>query len=488
MATHFAGDNPLTPSSGSEEQQGDENVECCDGGSDYAYQEIKPYTEEEIMKVIEVAVAPGKGKCMYIRHAYEPGGLILVESPLFVIVPDTDKELWNTLTSLNEAQPLMLSPLWHQAALLTIVTGTPEKIEIMKDKWVLDRNPPICEDVYRILEATCVVKPSGEFVYSNGVVVDPQLYQFFLQVWPLNAFGHSNDPNGLVIYNKISYLAHSCDASACWHHYGDDLFMLRSRRKLLPGDELTISYLGESDLLSPTHKRRELLRNWSFHCECPRCIITVDVARSFLCKTCHFGKVSFYHDRASNTIASVPCNLCEYKYSDTDITEYLELEYAYVARIETIDPGDFNDIQLVYNHARNVFKQHWCLYQLQTMLFDCYKEKGEYDKAITYMQMRINYINQVMVRPLYCMAFMYEEYADMLLAKSGINFDEEVDTATKPDIDLLNTVLDIYFRSAALLAILTGYTHPYYYNVVNKRGRVECFLNLKTDMTTQGGS
>lgn len=75
--------------------------------------------------------------CMYVRHAYEPGELILVERPLFVIVPDNDRELWAKLNSLNEQHPLQLSPIWHQAAFLTIVTGTAEQIEIMKGKWVL---------------------------------------------------------------------------------------------------------------------------------------------------------------------------------------------------------------------------------------------------------------------------------------------------------------------------------------------------------------
>lgn len=442
-----------------------------------AYGEIQPYSNEQIMSVVEVAPTPGKGNCMYVRHAYEPGELILVERPLFVIVPDNDRELWAKLNSLNEQHPLQLSPIWHQAAFLTIVTGTAEQIEIMKGKWVLDQNPPVTEDVYRILESTCIGQPNGEFVYSNGVVVDPKLYQFLLQVWPLNAFGHSSDPNGLVIYNKISYLAHSCDASACWHHHGEDLFTLRSRRKLKPGDELTISYLGEGDLLAPTHKRRELLRNWSFHCECSRCILTEDHARGFLCKVCHFGMVSFYYDRVTQTLNSIPCTMCEYKFTSQDVEEYLDLERAYVARVETIDPSDLADIQLVYNHARNVFKQHWCIYQLQTLLFECYKERGIFDQTRYYMQQRLVYVDQVMKRPLYCVAFMYEEFADMLVAHYGIDIEGTGECDVKIDIDLLNNILDIYFRSAALLAILTGYHHPYYYNVIAKRNKVEVALS-----------
>ncbi|GIX62660.1 apical complex lysine methyltransferase [Babesia caballi] len=440
-------------------------TESAEGKAVLDVLEIEPYSPEKIMSLVEIAPAPGKGRCMFVRHSYEPGGLILVERPLFVILPDSNRELWTVLTCLNERKAFQLSPLWHQAAMVTILTGTKEKLDIMRGKWVLDRNPQVSEDVYRILEATCVSRPDGTFVYSTGVIVDPKFYQFLLQVWPLNAFGHSSDPNGLVIYNKISYLAHSCDATACWHHFGDDYFMLRSRRRLRPGDELTISYLGESDLLSPTHKRRELLQNWSFQCRCTRCMVPVDSARGFLCKRCHYGRVAFYEDEASSNMVSAPCTLCEYRYTAEEIGEYIELERAYMERLEGIDTTDLLDIQQVYNHARHVFKQHWCLYQLQTLLFDCYKDRGEHEMARYYLQQRIYYADAVMLRPLYCVAFMYEEFADMLMASVGIDLDDELPEQVRIDVDLLNTIMDLYFRAGALLAVLSGYHHSYYYAV-----------------------
>ncbi|ORM39484.1 Acyl-CoA-binding domain-containing protein 6 [Babesia sp. Xinjiang] len=427
---------------------------------------IEPYSNEKILSLVEIAPAPGKGRCMFSKNGYEPGELILIERPLFVIVPDSNPDLWKTLNTLNEQQTLQLSPLWHQAALVTILTGTKEKLDIMQNKWVLDRDPPVSDDVYRILDATCVTQADGSYMYSNQVVIDPKLYQFLLQVWPLNAFGHSTDPNGLVIYDKISYLAHSCDATACWHHYGEDLFILRSRRRLNPGDELTISYLGEPDLLAPTFKRRELLQNWSFLCACPRCIETVDTSRGFLCKLCHYGRVNFYEDQSSRQMASMPCTLCEYRYNALDIKEYLDLERAYVERIEGIDSTDLWDIQQVYNNARNVFNQHWCLYQLQTLLFECYKERGDTELARFYMQQRIFFADSVMRRPLYCVAFMYEEFADMLVTSAALDMEKAELDDVEVDVDLLSTTMDSYFRAAALLAVLSGYNHPYYYSVV----------------------
>ncbi|GBE60264.1 apical complex lysine methyltransferase [Babesia ovata] len=434
-------------------------------------EDIEPFSDDKIMSLVEIAPAPGKGRCMYVRNGYEPGGLILIEKPLFVIVPNDNIEIWNTINSLHEKQPLLLSPLWHHAALITIMTGTKEKLEVMRGKWVLDPDPPVSEDVYRILEATCVAQADGTFVYSNQVVVDPKFYQFLLQVWPLNAFGHTTDPNGLVLYNKISFLAHSCDATACWHHVGDDYFVLRARRRLRPGDELTISYLGEPDLLAPTHKRRELLYNWSFYCECPRCIIPVDCARGFLCKLCRYGRVGFYQDSNSTRLVSDACTLCDYVFTESDITEYLDLERAYAERIDCIDANDLCDIQEVYNHARNVFKQHWCLYRLETLLFECFKERGEADLARYYLQQRISFADAVMRRPLYCVAFMHEEYADMLLASAGIDKESEQIPEVNVNVELLNIVMGSYFRAATLLAVLSGLNHAYYYTVLYKHNR-----------------
>lgn len=87
---------------------------------------------------------------------------------------------------------------------------------------------------------------------------------------------------------------------------------------------------------------------------------------------------------------------------------------------------------------------------------------------------------------------MYEEFADMLVAHYGIDIEGTGECDVKIDIDLLlvfkfhivhntfsNNILDIYFRSAALLAILTGYHHPYYYNVIVSFGASELITGCR---------
>ncbi|ETW56340.1 hypothetical protein PFUGPA_01669, partial [Plasmodium falciparum Palo Alto/Uganda] len=53
----------------------------------------------------------------------------------------------------------------------------------------------------------------------------------------------------------ISMLAHSCISTACWHYGENDSFVLRARINLNPGDEITISYLGDDDLYKSSNSR-----------------------------------------------------------------------------------------------------------------------------------------------------------------------------------------------------------------------------------------
>jgi hypothetical protein len=76
----------------------------------------------------------------------------------------------------------------------------------------------------------------------------------FLALWPAAA-GLAN---------------HSCSPSCCWLVVGDRL-VLRAARPLAPGDQATLSYLGQA-LTRPLFERRsELKEVYGFECRCERC-------------------------------------------------------------------------------------------------------------------------------------------------------------------------------------------------------------------------
>lgn len=277
----------------SNELKNSANSACSDASNDECKDSslFTPMEPSAILKHVQVHPLSGKGNCMFTRRHVAAGDVIFVEAPLFVILPDMYKELWEVLTAIHAEQPLELAPIWHLAALASLIFGGIEKRKKMLLKWAPEVKS-IHPDIIRVADRIGALKNRNENEHKQMLYE----YQRLIQMWPCNAFGHSLHDEGLLLYECMSYVSHSCDPSCCWHHVGDGNFVLRARRYLNPGDEITISYLSEYDLLCSAdgilrHNlvRRDKLSNWAFVCECERCILPIDYARGFICSNCQIG-------------------------------------------------------------------------------------------------------------------------------------------------------------------------------------------------------
>ena len=81
--------------------------------------------------------------------------------------------------------------------------------------------------------------------------------------------------NGFVmgVFPLCAYFNHSCRPN-CAHMFNESsqLYEVHALETLEPGDELTISYLGENKWHLPTDQRRSILhKNYGFQCMCRRC-------------------------------------------------------------------------------------------------------------------------------------------------------------------------------------------------------------------------
>lgn len=120
---------------------------------------------------------------------------------------------------------------------------------------------------------------------------DPVLVEKLTQIWVLNCFEYTDDPEGFCTYFFSSFMSHSCVPNAFWHYDGDD-HVLRAREDITLGDEVCISYLSEDWLLRSAPERRwDLFETKRFWCECPRCVGGPDLCRGFLCCGCGAGGV-----------------------------------------------------------------------------------------------------------------------------------------------------------------------------------------------------
>lgn len=370
-------------------------------------EDSKAWEKSKIDKRVTVRDTAAKGRCLFTNEARDPGQVIFVEAPILVALPETNQKLWERLTKLHEERPLNLGTVtFHFAALLSQLQLDPPSIDIILDKYVPEPDEEPDEDVTRILQS--LKEHMSDELNLRDRPLDPRRVQRLVSAWRYNSFGHHKD-DGLVLYNRISMCAHSCDPTCCWSYGEDDAFVLRARIGLAAGDELTISYLQDEDLLKSTAVRVQKLQNWRFSCGCPRCCKKVDKGRGFRCRKCRLG-VLF----ATTTGSLEPCHVCGDKPCAQDIEMLMHYEDEYVARVENLDKNDVVDVETVYRAAIDIFEKHWILYVMDTFLWEAYREKKLQD-AVEHQRRRVEYHEHYYYRPTFILAWCHEELGDSLV-------------------------------------------------------------------------
>ncbi|SCQ12636.1 SET domain protein,putative [Plasmodium sp.] len=343
------------------------------------------------------------------------------------------------------------------------------------DKWVPEPDKEPDDDVYNVLDKVCEKTSfvnGNKYYYYKNKLIDPKIYSRIIQVWHYNAFGHHTDNEGLVLYNRISMLAHSCISTACWHYGENDSFVLRARIKLNPGDEITISYLGDDDLYKSSNSRnlnqekkkkkkekinlylfdisfsfiiivrREKLTNWLFVCMCSRCTHPVDNCRGFRCSTCGIGTFfikSEYHD---DIPIITKCNVCLCEITESTAYEYIEYENSYIERLQETDKTD---------------------------LLQRYISMGK-SNILSNAKNKICY--RCNTKSKLCFSLVYEELGE--IHANSINTDI---LSTENDFTITfeekKRICSHFLKSIHLLEILCGYSHDYLRDSLNKYYRID---------------
>lgn len=409
------------------------------------------WTMPKIEKTTYVKDSDTKGRCLFTKKAVDPGGIVFAEAPTLVALPGENQKLWDHMSKLHQKQPLQLGTIsFYYAAILTHLTRDDEKIRIVADKFVPDPDEPAGEDVLRIVAD--LKENLSEHLELKKYPIDPKYLQKLVSAWRYNSFGHHKE-DGLVLYNRISMCAHSCDPNCCWSYGQEDSFVLRARVHLEADAELMISYLQDEDLLKGTNIRRAKLQNWKFTCGCSRCEQKVDLARGFQCRQCRLG-VCYYSDGDVLTA----CHVCGKHAKKEDTTMLITLEGQYVQRVDCLDKTDLADVQVVLKAAVEIFENHWMIYVMDTMLWEgTNRNKGEkadekkaakaieLKEGVRHQQRRIAFHLHCYPRPTFIIAWAHEELADSM-TDLGI-----------PDRWRLLDYQKAYF----MLVILCGKSHQY---------------------------
>ncbi|ANQ08087.1 Uncharacterized protein PCOAH_00024670 [Plasmodium coatneyi] len=452
-----------------------DTLEELEGDEEYVEENLEVYNNKQIDEQVEIAHVKGKGRCMFTRKDLEAGSIIFVEKPLIIITPDLNEELWTYLNKLNNEENFELPLKWHYAALCTITTLNDSDLKACIDKWIPEPDRDADADVFNVLNKVCdkkVAKNGKVQYFFMKKMIDPKIYDRIIQVWHYNAFGHHTDNEGLVLYNRISMLAHSCNSTACWHYGSNDSFVLRARVKLAVGDELTISYLGDDDLYKSSNIRREKLTNWLFVCMCSRCTNPIDKSRGFKCSMCGVGTFFIKSEYDDEIPIVTKCNICESEVSESMAYEYIEYEKSYIERLQDTDKTDLPDALAVYVQAEKIFTQHWIMYQLYTILFEGYRDTCKWEKAIYYQTQRIKYAVDVIPRANYVLAWLYEELGEVQANSISTDILQSERDFTI-SYEEKKRICSHFLKSIHLLEILCGYSHDYLKDSLNKYYRID---------------
>ncbi|CAK9041909.1 unnamed protein product [Durusdinium trenchii] len=154
----------------------------------------------------------------------------------------------------------------------------------------------------------------------------PLKLESLLAVWLLNCFEHSEEPVGFSTFFLPAFISHDCRPNCMWHYEGDS-FILRARRDISVGEEITVSYLAEESLLeSITSRRSQLEATKHFICNCSSCSSSLDPVRGFKCLGCQEGEIFFEFDDRIRPSTEGACRQCGFLATSSQAEELVAQE------------------------------------------------------------------------------------------------------------------------------------------------------------------
>ncbi|KAF4658542.1 hypothetical protein FOZ61_005531 [Perkinsus olseni] len=464
------------------------------------------WSDARIAARVEVRDTTDKGRCMFSRmdedDVIHPGEIVFAESPLQIVTPDTCPILYEWLKEEEASVSLELPIVWHMAALSSLLFLHEDKLVRCYDKWAPpvdaptnesqgepSSNYPNCQHMLHTLvhgHVEAIPKDEREVWMWKLIQLDTRDYVHLLLIWRFNSFGHHTVADGLIMYDKISMLSHSCEATCCWHYGPNDSFVLRARVPIEPGDELTISYIGDEELFKSTNIRRQRLQGWLFTCHCHRCDEPVDYARGFRCTQCHTGVVypcTEWKDGSSpisgdcraskHCWCTSPCTFCRTRLNESDMEELEDLERQYDERLAVTEADDEADIQLVYSEGAKVFSRgcHWILHQMDVWLAAICREKSDWLGAAAHQKDKADrFLSRVTPLANYSYAWCFEEIADTYLNLIGATSASLITKAA------CNQMLALYERSFYMLTVLCGSEHTFTQSALSKWSNIRSII------------
>eukprot|EP00928_Gymnodinium_smaydae_P078434 TRINITY_DN623_c1_g4_i1.p1 TRINITY_DN623_c1_g4~~TRINITY_DN623_c1_g4_i1.p1 ORF type:complete len:599 (+),score=140.89 TRINITY_DN623_c1_g4_i1:208-1797(+) len=339
---------------------------------------INAHGAEHFGGALKCRLAPGKGRVLVAARSFHPGEVILREAPLHKVQEEASCAAYRRLEKLcaEREDDFDFEPLWYWCALRSLTKA--QLAGAFGGGWAA--TTPAVQERLLLLHHEKEPLESKPFASARILArelapgVDAAVIEQLTQVWVLNCFDYTDEPQGYCTYFFSSFMSHSCFPNAFWHYDGDD-HVLRAREAIGVGDEVCISYLSEDWLVrSAAERRQDLLDTKRFLCVCPRCAEGPDLCRGFVCSGCGAGEVfpparrppssGLSEDgderEAPPELSAAICRACGRRPSAEEAAELIRFE-ASAAKLVTLfeEAPDAQNARWLEENIPSVLGQHW---------------------------------------------------------------------------------------------------------------------------------
>eukprot|EP00933_Yihiella_yeosuensis_P050738 TRINITY_DN48530_c0_g1_i1.p1 TRINITY_DN48530_c0_g1~~TRINITY_DN48530_c0_g1_i1.p1 ORF type:complete len:465 (-),score=57.18 TRINITY_DN48530_c0_g1_i1:84-1478(-) len=448
---------------------------------------INAYVDEHHNGNLECQCTETKGRILVAKRDFCQGEVILEEMPLHIVQEEPFSPSFRALREMCKDQDFDYEALWYWSALRSL---SPEDVGPLFDSWdLLDGQH---QQRLLLLHTGDVDEPSVEIqciadyflphLGKQGVMKLELLLQAFVH----NCFDYSDEPDGYATYFIPSFMSHSCYPAAFWH-LGDDgkRYILRARRDIKIGEEVTVSYLDENLILNPTSKRRwDLWETKQFWCCCERCFANVDRSRGLSCLRCRSGTVFAGNFRCldgdakdGNLLAEAfidaVCGLCEHSVT---VDEAVLLNRQELALSATLQQWEIQEIkedeaEETEKFILRWFPQHILANKARTLLVKFYKIRKKWLKHSDTLLALTLFYAAVYPGPNAARAWALEAYGDALQrSKQGLRGSPSLVKAR------FFRAIRAYAEADRILSLMFGLEHEYAEKMRRKQEKVKQML------------
>lgn len=276
----------------------------------------------KVFSNVEERSVDGRGQALYATTDLQPGDVILEAPPLFSYnirdAESTIPHLYAAVVSMCNKAKVEASCLVPAVMMFVMATENKEDqggVYVTKCKEALRLFCPSTADYALSSEVMergeklekCIAEVGNLLKPAAGLTVHS--FRQLVLIWEFNGVEISNPVDmsivGAALVPTFCRINHSCYPTA-WHHQGVNFNrVVRAVRPIKKGEEITISYLADKQLLeSATVRNSHLLPNKLFVCKCERCI--TDLCRQFTCIRCKGSCLPTYSLPSSSSSSSPP--------------------------------------------------------------------------------------------------------------------------------------------------------------------------------------